>query len=105
MTEGQSDLDKALIIYKESKTAFEACRKELQELQHAFNDFSKAMNIANTHLQRVLNEEKNKGNIHKTCEWYDSEKDYCTNYMMGKYTGLAFEVSRNEQCIDDMVKE
>ena len=52
-----------------------------------------------------MNEEENEGNIHKDCKYYDSEKDYCRNYMMGSYTGLAFEVSRHKKCIDDMRKD
>ena len=31
--------------------------------------------------------------------------DFCSNYMTGKYTGLAFEVSRHDKCIKDLVNE
>ena len=105
MTDQLSDLEKALIIYKESRNAFEELNNQIRELQQAFNECTKAMKTASTYLQRALNEEKNEGNIHKDCQWYNSEKDYCSNYMMGRYTGLAFNVSKNEKCIDDMVKE
>ena len=54
---------------------------------------------------RFLNEEKNQGNVHKDCKWYNEEKDYCSNYMMGVYTGLAFEVSRHNKCIKELIKD
>lgn len=105
MTEKQSDLEKALIIYKESRNAFEELNNQIRELQQAFNECTKAMKTASTYLQRALNEEENGGNIHKDCRYYNSEMDYCSNYMMGRYTGLAFEVSRHKKCIDDMRKD
>ena len=94
--------EKALVILKESKNAFDECSKQLSETGKAFLECKRALDSANTYLKRVLNEEENEGNIHKECKYYNSEKDYCRNYMMGRYTGLAFEVSRHKKCIDDM---
>ena len=96
--------EKALVILKENKNAFDECSKQLKETEKAFRECEQALNSANTYLKRVLNEEDD-GNIHKDCKYYDSEKDYCRNYMMGRYTGLAFEVSRHKKCIDDMRKD
>ena len=100
-----SEKEKALIILKESTNAFNECQKQLNETEKAFRECAQALASANTYLKRVLNKEENGGNIHKDCEYYNSEKDYCGNYMMGCYTGLAFEVSRHKKCIDDMIKD
>ena len=97
--------EKALIILEESTKAYDECSKQLRETEKAFRECEQALKCAETYLKRVLNEEENKGNIHKDCKYYISEKDYCRNYMMGRYTGLAFEVSRHKKCIDDMRKE
>ena len=97
--------EKALIILEESTKAYDECSKQLRETEKAFRECEQALASANTYLKRVLNEEENDGNIHKDCEYYNSEKDYCRNYMMGCYTGLAFEVSRHKKCIDDMIKD
>lgn len=97
--------EKALVILKESKNAFDECRKQLRETEKAFRECEQALKSANTYLKKVLNEEANGGNIHKDCQYYNSEGDYCSNYMMGIYTGLAFEVSRHKKCIDDMRKD
>ena len=97
--------EKALVILKESKNAFDECSKQLMETEKAFRECEQALKSANTYLKRVLNEEENGGNIHKDCKYYNSEMDYCINYMMGIYTGLAFEVSRHKKCIDDMRKD
>ena len=97
--------EKALVILKESKNAFDECSKQLRETEKAFRECEQALKCAETYLKRVLNEEENEGNIHKDCKYYNSEKDYCGNYMMGCYTGLAFEVSRHKKCIDDMRKD
>ena len=97
--------EKALIILEESAKAYDECNKQLKETMKAFMACNKALKCAETYLKRVLNEEENKGNIHKDCKYYISEKDYCRKYMMGCYTGLAFEVSRHKKCIDDMRKD
>ena len=97
--------EKALLILEESKNAFNECQKQLMETEQAFGECKKAFEYANTLMKRILNEEENGGNIHKDCKYYNSEKDYCGNYMMGSYTGLAFEVSRHKKCIDDMRKD
>ena len=100
-----SEKEKALIILEESKNAFNECQKQLNETAKAFIGCKRAFESANTYLKRVLNEEENDGNIHKDCKYYDSEKDYCRNYMMSSYAELAFEVSRHNKCIDDMKKD
>ena len=97
--------EKALIILEESTKAYDECSKQLRETEKAFREYEQALKSANTYLKRVLNEEENDGNIHKDCKYYISEKDYCRNYMMGRYTGLAFEVSRHKKCIDDIRKD
>ena len=100
-----SEKEKALIILEESAKVYDEYNKQLKETMKAFMKCNKALKCAETYLKRVLNEEENKGNIHKDCKYYNSEKDYCSNYMMGNYTDLAFEVSRHKECIDDMRKE
>ena len=100
-----SEKEKALIILEESAKAYDECSKQLRETEKAFRECEQALKCAEIYLKRVLNEEENKGNIHKDCKYYNSEKDYCRNYMMGCYTGLAFEVSRHKKCIDDMIKD
>ena len=97
--------EKALLILKESRNAFNECSKQLRETEQAFRECQKAFECANTLMKRVLNEEENGGNIHKDCKYYNSERDYCSNYMMGCYTGLAFEVSRHKKCIKDIVED
>ena len=99
-----SDKEKALLILEKSKDAFKECRKQLEETKDAFDELTKAMECANTQLKRVLNEEKNNGNIHKECEYYHEETDCCYNYLMGMYCGMAFEVSRHNKCIKDLVE-
>ena len=100
-----SGKEKALLILEESKNAFNECQKQLNETGKAFLECKRALDSASTYLKRVLNEEENEGNIHKDCNHYDSEKDYCRAYIMGNYTELAFEVSRHKKCIDDMRKD
>ena len=104
MTEQLSDKEKALLILEESKNAFNECQKQLRETEQAFKECQKAFKYANTLMKKILNEEENGGNIHKDCQYYNSEKDYCSNYLMGKYMGLAFEVSRHKSCIKDLVE-
>lgn len=100
-----SEKEKALIILEESIKAYDKCSKQLNETEKAFLECKRALDSANTYLKRVLNEEENEVNIHKDCKYYNSENDYCRNYMMGRYTGLAFEVSRHKKCIGDMRKD
>ena len=72
------DLEKALIIYKESKNSFEKINKQLKELRQALLNFTLAMETANKYLRRALNDEyirlKEKGeycdNICKSFEDY-----------------------------------
>ena len=100
-----SDKEKALLILKKSSEEFNNCAKAVRELNYKMEDLRKAFETTGRMLKRCLNEEENGGNIHKECEWYNPEKDYCSNYMMGKYTGLAFNVSKNKECIKDLVNE
>ena len=100
-----SDKEKALLILKTSQKEFQKCAKEVRELNYKMEDLRKAVETANRMLKRCLNEDENGGNIHKDCEWYNPNKDFCSNYMMGKYTGLAFNVSKNKKCIKDLVNE
>jgi len=101
-----TDKEKALLILEKAKNAFNECGKQVRETQTAFRgELTSAVETANDNLKRVLNEEENNGNIHKDCRWYNPNKDSCSNYMMGKYTGLAFEVSRHDKCIKDLVNE
>ena len=105
MSSDLSDKEKALLILEKSSEEFNKCAKEVRELNYKMEDLRKAFENARRMLKRCLNEEENGGNIHKECEWYNSEKDYCSNYMMGKYTGLAFNVSKNKECIKDLVEK
>lgn len=100
-----SDKEKALLILETLNKEFQKCANEVRELNYKMEDLRKAVETANRMLKRCLNEEENEGNIHKDCEWYNPNKDSCSNYMMGKYTGLAFNVSKNKECIKDLVKE
>ena len=97
-----SNKEKALLILEESKKAFNECNKKMAKLTKTFDECRQSLEYANTQMKRILNEEENNGNIHEKCEWYNSERDYCGNYLM-VYTGLAFEVSRHKQCIDDIL--
>jgi len=106
MTEKQlSDKEKALLILEKASEEFTKCTTEIRKLQESLYALNCAFENASDMLKRCLNEEENGGNIHKECEYYNSEKDYCSNYMMGKYTGLAFEVSRHDKCIKDLVEK
>ena len=106
MTEKQlSDKEKALLILEKASEEFTKCTTEIRKLQESLYGLNCAFENASDMLKRCLNEEENGGNIHKECEWYNPEKDYCSNYMMGKYTGLAFNVSKNKECIKDLVNE
>lgn len=98
-----TDKEKALLILEKSSEEFNKCAKEVRELNYKMEDLKKAFETARRMLKRCLNEEKNGGNIHKNCEWYNPVKDYCRNYMMG--TELAFEVSRHDKCIKDLVEK
>ena len=100
-----SDNEKALLILETSQKEFQKCAKEVRELNYKMEDLRKAFETASRMLKRCLNEEENGDNIHKDCEWYNPNKDSCSNYMMGKYTGLAFNVSKNKECIKDLVNE
>ena len=100
-----SDREKAEIIFKQSSDEFEKLAKEFWEVYDAFTNLQSTFKCAATLMKRSLNEEKNNGNIHKDCKYYNQEKDYCSSYMMGVYTGLAFEVSRHKTCIKDLVEK
>lgn len=100
-----TDKEKALLILEKASEEFTKCTTEIRKLQESLYALNCAFENAGRMLNRCLNEEANGGNIHKECEYYNSEKDYCSNYMMGKYTGLAFEVSRHDKCIKDLVEK
>ena len=104
MTEKLSEKEKALILLEKSNRAFEEVSKQIKELSEEVLKLKQSFEYSNKMLKRVLNEEANQGNIHKTCRWYNNEKDYCSNYLMGRYTGLAFECSRHKQCIDEIIE-
>lgn len=99
-----TDKEKALLILNESKKEFKNCEKQFKELAKRLDDVSSALEYANTLLKRVLNESEHL-NIHKDCKYYHEDTDCCHNYLMGCYTGLAFEVSRHEKCIEDIIKD
>ena len=102
-TKQLSDVEKARIILKESRETFNEMNKRFRDMETAFRDAQKSFEYVERLLKRVLNEEANGGNIHKDCEWYNQEKDYCSNYVMG-YPGLGFEASRHKKCIKDLIK-
>lgn len=105
MMNRMSEKDKAILVLKKSGEKFDELSKEIRKLSVELDDVKKAFEYSNTLLKRVLNEEANGGNIHKSCEYYHEETDCCYNYLMGCYTGLAFEVSRHNKCIEEVVKE
>ena len=100
-----TDKEKALLILEKASEEFTKCTTEIRKLQESLYALNCAFENASGMLKRCLNEEENEGNIHKDCRCYNPDKDYCSNYMMGKYTGLAFEVSRHDKCIKDLVDE
>lgn len=105
MSSDLSDKEKALLILEKASEEFTKCTTEIRKLQESLYALNCAFENTSDMLKRCLNEEENEGNIHKNCEWYDPDKDFCSNYIMGKYTGLAFEVSRHDKCIKDLVRE
>ena len=105
MTEQLSDKEKALLILEKSQKKFEEAEEQFKELTKAILGLKIAFEHSEKLLKRVINEESNQGNIHQECEYYNNEKDFCSNYLMGKYVGLAFEVSRLDKCIADVIKE
>ena len=99
-----TDKEKALLILEKSSEEVNKCAKEVRELNYKMEDLRKAFENARRMLKRCLNEEENGGNIHKDCEYYHQERDFCGNYLMGQYSSLAFEVSRHKSCIKDLVE-
>lgn len=104
MTEQLSDKEKALLILEESQKKFEEAEEQFKELSKAILELKIAFEHSERLLKRVINEESNQGNIHRKCEYYNDEKDFCSNYLVGKYLGLAFEVSRHKHCIKDIIE-
>ena len=102
--EKTSDKEKALLIMEESQKAFNKLEKQFKILKEAMLDLRRTFEDTKIMLKRVSNEEINQCNIHKGCDHYNCEKDFCSNYLLSKYTSLAFEVSRHNQCIKDMTK-
>ena len=78
------DLEKALIIYKESKNSFEKINKQLKELRQALLNFTLAMETANKYLQRALNDEYIR---------LKEKEEYCDNICksFGDYYGMNIE--------------
>lgn len=105
MTDKLSDKEKALLILEKANECFTECAGEIRKLNDSLYSLTKAFEETRDMLKRCLNEEQNNGNVHKDCEYYDLDGDYCGNYLMGRYTGLAFEVSRWDKCIEDLVEE
>lgn len=104
MTEQLSDKEKALLILEKSQKKFEEAEEQFKELTKAILELKIAFEHSEKLLKRVINEESNQGNIHQECEYYHNEKDFCANYVMGQYTGLAFEVSKHKYCIKDIIE-
>ena len=104
MTGQLSDKEKALLILKESQKKFEEAEEQFKELTKAILGLKIALEHSERLLKRIINEESNQGNIHRECEYYNDEKDFCSNYLVGKYMGLAFEVSRHKHCIKDIIE-
>lgn len=104
MTEQLSDKEKALLILEKSQKKFEEAEEQFKWLTKAILELKVAFQHSEKLLKRVINEESNQGNIHQECEYYNNEKDFCSNYLMGQYTDLAFEVSRHKHCIKDIIK-
>lgn len=98
-----SDKDKALIILKEAEKELELCTKAANDLYSKINDLNNAFQSTSRMLKRSLNEEELGKNVHSDCEYYNQETDTCYNFLMGKYSGLAFEVSRYDKCIEDII--
>lgn len=96
-----NEKEKTLAIIKESEKKFEKCEKQLRKTTKMMLEVKQSLDYCKTTLKRIINEEINQGNIHKNCKHYNNEKDYCHNYLLSKYTDLAFEVSKNNKCIGD----
>ena len=93
-----------LKLLKENKEEMYQLRSELQTITHRLYDAIENYGVIETGIKRVLNTEEH-GNCHINCEYYNKKSDTCYNYLMGVYTGLAFEVSKLDKCIADVVKE
>jgi len=105
MNKKMSDIEKSKLILEKSAQEFSKLSKQVREMNNQMYNLEAVFKATNEMMKRYLNEEKNQGNVHKDCEWYNEEKDYCSNYMMGVYTGLAFEVSRHNKCIKELIKD
>ena len=105
MTEKISDIERLEIILEKSQEKFLELSTTVMQLREEMLTLNDTMESTTTLIKRYLNEEKNGCNIHKQCKYYNADKDYCSNYLMGKYTGLAFEVSRHNKCIEEIINE
>lgn len=105
MTEKLSDMEKLELILKTSQEKFSELSTNVMQMQKEMRTLQDTMESTTTLIKRYLNEEKNGCNIHKQCEYYNEDGDYCSNYLMGRYTGLAFEVSRHDKCIEEIINE
>lgn len=99
-----SEKEELLKLLKENRDEINQLQSELRTISSRLYDAIRNYESIETGVKRVLNTEEH-GNCHLNCEYYKKDSDTCYNYLMGVYTGLAFEVSRLDKCIADVIKE
>lgn len=99
-----TEKEELLKLLKENRDEMNQLQSELRTISSRLYDAIRNYTSIETGIKRVLNTEEH-GNCHLNCQYYKKDSDTCYNYLMGVYTGLAFEVSRLDKCIADIVKE
>ena len=99
-----SEEEELLRLFKENRDEMNQLQSELRTISSRLYDAIRNYNSIETGVKRVLNTDEH-GNCHLNCKYYNKDSDTCYNYLMGVYTGLAFEVSRLDKCIADVIKE
>lgn len=99
-----TEKEELLKLLKENKDEINELQKELRTISYRLYDATQNYKSIEIGIKRVLNT-KEHGNCHLNCEYYKKDSDTCYNYLMGIYTGLAFEVSKLDKCIADVIKE
>ena len=99
-----TEKEELLKLLKENRDEMNQLQSELRTISSRLYDAIRNYTSIETGIKRVLNTEEH-GNCHLICKYYNKDSDTCYNYLMGVYTGLAFEVSRLDKCIADVIKE
>lgn len=97
-----TEKEELLKLLKENRDEMNKLQSELRRISYRLYDAVQNYKSIEIGVKRVLNTEEH-GNCHLICKYYNKDSDTCYNYLMG--TGLAFEVSKLDKCIDDIIKE